>query len=147
MLSHIIYVFGNKELPSDSAAISLLSTLQQSFPTITFLHVDPTEEWLQPGETHPIIIDTVHGISDVTICTDMSQFKKYRGSSVHDFDLSTELPLLFKIGKIKSVSIIGVPIKRNSSTLEQIINHISSLADEYEGSKIMNSSLDLVKAR
>ncbi len=115
-----VYIFGNPNEATDQSAISLLPELKNLYPNVIFIHADPTDEWLDLTDTDVVIIDTVHGIGSPMLFTDPSMFAKASRTSVHDFDLATELPLLLKIGRIKSVAIIGIP-----STLTEQIHHKS----------------------
>ncbi len=102
-----IFLFGNPDVPEDSLPLQLQDALEQEFPEHTFIHVDPNEEWDIPEQM--VIIDTVMGISDVQLFTDLTVFKKSPRVSLHDFDAYANLLLLQKIGKLKTCSIIGVP--------------------------------------
>jgi hypothetical protein len=106
-----IYIFGNQLLKQDSSPVNLLPDLTCEFPDITFKHVDPTENWWE-GEKEVTIIDTVNGIEEVTIFNSLDDFTmKTKRLSPHDYDVYMDLKLMMKIGKIKKVTIIGVPAK------------------------------------
>jgi hypothetical protein len=102
-----IYVFGNPDLPQDSLPLKILPQLRQKFPQITFEVKDPNEEWDVPEEL--TVIDTVQGINQVEIFHDLSKFQTSPRISLHDFDALSQLLLLKKIGKLKKVTVIGVP--------------------------------------
>lgn len=56
-----------------------------------------------------IILDTVKGISKVTIFEDLKNFSAaHKRTTVHDFDLYDELALLQKLKKLPKIAIIGV---------------------------------------
>jgi hypothetical protein len=101
------YIFGNIDLPNDSLPLRILPELEEKFPEIDFYIKDPNEDWVV--EDHINIIDTVVGIDDVTIFDGLEKFSAVSRVSVHDFDALTNLRLLQKLGKIKSVKIIGLP--------------------------------------
>lgn len=103
----IIYVFGNPDLVVDSLPLRILPALRQRFPTLTFSVIDPNEEWEIPEEL--IILDTVLGIKAVQVFTDLKNFSPAPQVSLHDFDAYANLRYLQKLGKLKQVSIIGVP--------------------------------------
>jgi hypothetical protein len=122
-----IYIFGNEHVSTDTAAVQLLPDIERSFPEVGCIHADPTDEWLEPTDTDVIIVDSVHGIAAVTLFTDPGVFAKTVRTSVHDFDLSTELPLLLKIGRISSVVIIGIPPTVTDSVRDEALHLISIL--------------------
>ena len=102
-----IYIFGNIDLPNDSLPLRILPNIEEKFPNILFVINDPNEEW--DVEDEIVIIDTVVGIKEITIFYNLENFLPAPRLSVHDFDALTNLRLLQKIGRIKSVKIIGVP--------------------------------------
>jgi len=112
-----ILTFGNPLLEQDSLPLKLLPTLKEQFPQHTFLHIDPTENLEQYGP-HLTILDTVKNIDKLTILTSINQLHANKVYSMHDFDLALNLKLLKKLGKIKSVKIIGIPM---NTTEEEIL--------------------------
>ena len=116
----IIYIFGNPLLDFDNLPLKLAPKLQKIFPEIDFVITDPSEN-LEPIDGELIIIDTVEGIKKVVVIDDLEKLETNKIYSLHDFDLSFNLKLLQKIGKLKSVKIFGVPMKINGNeALEQI---------------------------
>lgn len=114
-----VYVFGNPDLPEDSLPIRLISQLHKKFPNIVFVVKDPNEEWDVPK--HLIAIDTAVGIDRVQEFHSLESFHTSPRVSMHDFDALAQLRLLQKIGKLKKITIIGVPPKKTPNTaLEQI---------------------------
>ena len=103
-----ISVFGNPDLEGDSAALKLIPGLKKKYPRAEIMVEDPTEG-LKPARDW-IIIDVCQGISQVTEFTDLDQFASARRLSVHDYDLAMELQLLKKLGKIKKLRILAVPV-------------------------------------
>lgn len=111
-----VYVLGNPLIKSDNKIYQLLPQLKKHFPDITFKVYDPTEEIsLESGEL--IFIDAVDGISKVTVFDHLEYFSLSPRISVHDYDLPLQLGLLFKLGKIKKVRIIGLPQKGNKGRM------------------------------
>lgn len=102
-----IYLFGNPDLIIDSLPIRILPQLKKNLPSIDFQMKDPNEEWNIPEEL--IIIDTILGIEKIQIFTDLTQFSATQHISLHDFDLTTQLLYLQKLGKIKKIKILGIP--------------------------------------
>ena len=103
----IVYVFGNPDLPEDALPLRLVPKLRQQFPDSTFEIKDPNEEWDVPERL--IVIDTVKGIDQVQVFHGLETFSRAPRVSMHDFDALTQMRLLQKLGKLKEVTIIGVP--------------------------------------
>lgn len=103
----IVYVFGNPDLPQDALPIRILGQLRQRFPSVHFEEKDSNEEWALPE--HLIVIDTVQGIESVTVFNGLESFMSSPRVSMHDFDALTQLRLMQKLGKLKTVTVIGVP--------------------------------------
>ena len=124
-----IFVFGNPDLAGDNMALRILPKLQKKFPLIQFIHKDPLENWTldngelsgrrlndrqicdqKPEKEKIIIIDTVKGISKVTVFDGLENFTAaHKRMTMHDFDLYDELALLQKLKKLPKVAIIGIP--------------------------------------
>lgn len=122
--SRVIYVFGNDDVQQDSLPGKLIPHLKQQFPDINFIHADPTENWHQ-GEKNIVIIDTVEGIKDVTLFDSLDSFQQQTNqTSLHDYDVYTDIALMKKIGKITLAKIIGVPIGKQSN---KVLNDVSPL--------------------
>jgi len=102
-----IYVCGNPLVKEDSLPLRILPVLQKKFPEINFVEFEPTEDL--PKEDNLVIIDTVINAKDVMLIDDIDKFVQTKALSLHDFDLGLNLKLAKKLGKIKSVKIIGVP--------------------------------------
>jgi len=105
-----ILVFGNSLVEKDNLVLRLLPKLKQAFPEITFKHLDPTENLEAEIENYKLtILDVVEGIEKVILIKEIEQLKTNKIYSMHDFDLTFNLKLLEKIGKLKKVEIIGIP--------------------------------------
>ncbi len=122
-----IYVFGNPDVEIDSLPIKLLPKLREQFPEITFIILDPNEDW--DIDKDMVIIDTVVGIEELTVFDNLSHFISAPRVSCHDFDAYSNLMFMKKLGKIDSTTIIGIP----PSTLED-----APLNKLYESIKISN---------
>jgi Ni,Fe-hydrogenase maturation factor len=107
MQTKTIFIFGNPELEMDSLPLRILSELQKAFPSIDFEIKDPNEEWVVPEKL--TIIDTAVGLKKVTVFDDLESFDTSPHLSMHDFDALANLRYLKKLGKLKKVTIIGVP--------------------------------------
>lgn len=103
------YVVGNPLVKEDSLPLRLLPKLQTALPYITFIEVDPNENFV-PDE-NSVIIDTVEGFDTVSLFGSIDEFVETKSVSPHDYDLGLHLKLLKKLRKINSVSILGIPIK------------------------------------
>ena len=95
----------------DSLPLKIAPRLRQEFPSISFEIKDPNEEWDVPEEL--VIIDTVVGPKEVAIFNDLESFTASPRLSMHDFDALANLKYLKKLGKLKKVTIIGVPVDFN----------------------------------
>lgn len=120
-----IFVFGNPDLLMDSLPIRLIPQLQPLFPDVEFVTLDPNEEWDIPR--HMIIIDTVVGITEVTVFTNLDTFIRAPRITCHDFDAYANLLLMKKLGKIDGVTIVGVPAGADENVLPHVINTIHTV--------------------
>jgi hypothetical protein len=107
MTSPTIHVFGNPDIAIDSLPLRILPLLSEQFPSISFVTLDPNEEWDIPDPF--IVIDTVFGLDDIHMFRSLDEFGRAPTVSVHDFDALFNLRYLAKLGKLKGVCVIGVP--------------------------------------
>ncbi|HEY4477353.1 MAG TPA: hypothetical protein VJB56_01885 [Candidatus Paceibacterota bacterium] len=118
-MPRVVYVFGNPDIKEDSLPLQILPRLQKEFPDILFRVLDPNEEWDAPENL--VIIDTVLGIDKVTVFDDLDQFSLAPRVSLHDFDAYANLRLLSKLGKLKTIKIIGVsPETQENTAFEKV---------------------------
>lgn len=103
-----ISVFGNPDLEGDSAAIKLIPWLKSKYPEAEIIIEDPSAG-LEP-DSDWLIVDVCQGINKITEINDLDKFELVRRVSVHDYDLVMELRLLKKLGKIKKIRILAVPV-------------------------------------
>jgi hypothetical protein len=103
----------------DSLPIRLIPVLKKNFSAIDFVILDPNEEWKIPDEM--VIIDTVVGIKELTIFTDLKFFAEAPRVSVHDFDAFFNLIYLQKLGKLKKIKIFGLPAEITESKAEEVL--------------------------
>ena len=108
-----IFVFGNEDLPEDSLPLLILPILREKFPGIEFVTIDSNEDWDVPESV--VVIDTTVGIKDVTVFDSLDKFSAPPRVGMHDFDALTNLRLLWKLGKIKKIKIIGLPADMEES--------------------------------
>lgn len=102
-----VFVFGNPDLAQDSLALQILPELQKEFPQTEFIVQDPNEEWEVPEEL--IIIDSVVGIARVQVFDSLKEFTTSPRLTLHDFDALTNLRYFQKLGKLKKITIVGLP--------------------------------------
>lgn len=101
-----IHVFGNPILRKDSLALRVAKKLEKKFPEIEFREFDTVED-LEGDILY--IMDVAKGIEEVKIIKNLDLIETRKIFSLHDYDLSYELKLLKKIGKIKEVFLICIP--------------------------------------
>lgn len=109
-----LLVFGNEDHELDDLAI-LVSQKLQKIDGVNIKVVKPNDD-LPVDETKTVfILDTILGIDKVILITekDLDKFTLSPRNSAHDYDLSFQLKYLTKIGKLKKISIIGLPINRD----------------------------------
>ena len=114
-----IYVFGNKDSPLDRKAFLVAKRLKKPFPKVDFVEVGINSDLPIDSKKLTVILDVVEGIDNVEVINDKELHKLINigSTSVHDFDLGFQLKYLKKIGKLKKVKIIGIPMKRRVSYL------------------------------
>jgi len=130
-----IYVCGNPLVKEDSLPLRILPVLQKKFPEINFVEFEPTEDL--PKEDNLIIIDTVINAKDVMLIDNIDKFVETKALSLHDFDLGLNLKLAKKLGKIKSVKIIGVPANISE---DEAIQKICQLTASLSSRSVLRSS-------
>lgn len=124
-----IYVFGNPFVKGDSGVFPVADKLRKSFPGTDFRVTDPNEDFPPKDERNPVILDTVKGLIKVELLRfeDLQNIEK-SPVSPHDYDLLLHLLLLKKLGKIDSVTIVGIPFGMNAEAFyPQVFAVISSL--------------------
>ncbi len=122
-----VFAFGNLLLEEDSLPLRLLPGLRKRFPGTEFRELDPNEglEELCP---EAIIIDTVLGTGKTVSITDIDSITEGRKVSMHDLDLGFSLKLLKKTGRLRKVTIIGLPPGLGEEeALEQAANLLEGL--------------------
>ena len=107
MATMTVFVFGNPDLAQDSLALKILPALEKEFPRLKFIVQDPNEEWAVPEEL--VIIDNVVGLERVQVFDNLQEFAAPPRVSLHDFDAWTNLRYLQKLGRLKKITIIGLP--------------------------------------
>lgn len=124
MTKHKVFVFGNPDLEMDSLPLRMLPKLRQIFSEVEFIVQDPNEEliWGDNEMGDLVVLDTALGTTEVTVFNDLEKFISPPRVSMHDFDVFTNLRLLKKLGKIKSIKIITIPA--NKKTLSELTDSV-----------------------
>lgn len=117
-----VWVFGNIDLAEDSLPLKILPQLQRQRPDVVFRVRDPMEEWDDVPDPL-VVVDTVKGLDAVTVLTDLDLFADAPRVSMHDLDLLAQLQFLKKVGKLKRVTVVGVP---PSLTPDQAVTQIAA---------------------
>jgi len=78
---------------------------------------------LEEGNTL-YLMDVVKGLEEVKIIENFDSIETKKIFSLHDYDLSYEIKLLKKIGKIKKVFLIGIPFGKSEKEIEPQIHLI-----------------------
>ena len=117
-----IYVFGNSILKEDSLAIKTAKKLEKIFPEVNFIYQDPNEEI---KEKNLFILDVAQGIKKVSLINDLNKLEFSNRVSLHDFDLTFSLKLMKKIGLVKKINIIAIPINYDEKkAYEEVKNYL-----------------------
>ncbi len=121
-----VFVFGNPELPADSLPLRLLPSLRKRFPDVSFLFLDPNEEWDPPDPL--IVVDTVVGVPEVHTFRGLKEFGAAPTVSMHDFDALFNLRYLAKLGRLGEVTVVGVPpAMSDGAALDGVSGEITAL--------------------
>ena len=102
-----VFVFGNPDIEIDSLPVKLLPALKETFPDVEFVALDPNEVWDVPEDM--IVVDTVVNTEEVAVFDDLKAFMAAPRLTCHDFDAYANLMLMMKLGKIRTVRIVGIP--------------------------------------
>ncbi|MEM4634084.1 MAG: hypothetical protein QW275_02925 [Candidatus Anstonellaceae archaeon] len=103
-----VLVFGNPTSKIDSAAVKVAKRLSKKLPGVEFVLFDTAEDLEREGG-ELVIMDAVVGLkSPRTIKLEELELPA-NPLSLHGFDLIWNLLLLKKLGKVRSVTIIGIP--------------------------------------
>lgn len=121
-----ILVFGNPLVNEDSLALKIadkLITISEISEKFKFIKSDSLENLEEYGE-NLLILDVAENIKKVELITDLNQLEQNKIYSMHDFDLGFNLKLLMKLGKIKTVKIIAIPMNYET---EKAISEIKNI--------------------
>jgi len=122
-----VWLFGNPDLKQDSLPLKVLPALKKRLPDTKFIIKDPNEEWDMPD--YLTIIDTIHGIKEITVFTSLKDFSIVPRLTMHDFDLLTNLRWLAKLNKLPPFTIIGLPMNiPKQEAQNKIVSILNSVA-------------------
>lgn len=111
-MKRTVYVFGNEDVSVDNVPLTMSKRLATDFPMLEFVKVAPNADLPFADQEKVIIFDTIQGISTIRIFheQDLKHLVLSPRTSVHDFDLGFQLKFLMKIGKLKYITLIGLPM-------------------------------------
>ena len=123
-----ILVFGNPLIEKDSIALKIAKVLQNSKNNgFAFEFVNSPEE-LQNYGSELLIMDAVKGLDRVQLLEGLDKIHLPPRITTHDFDLTFNLKLLQKIGKISKVQLIAIPpemqLQYAIATVEKLLNEL-----------------------
>jgi Ni,Fe-hydrogenase maturation factor len=106
-----VYVFGNPDYAGDKVAIETAKKLEGKIDEVEFIQVKPNEDLPFTDADNVVILDAVEEIKEVTIITekDFDKLNVAKSVTAHDWDLGFQLKYLKKLGKLKKITIIGLP--------------------------------------
>ena len=126
----IIYLFGNPDYEPDSLVFVVADKLKSSFPKIKFERVKPNEDLPFVDQSKVVLMDVVMGLKKPNLIkqSDLDKVQLPPRFSAHDFDLGFQLKYLQKLGKLKEIFIIGLPMneKVDYKQLEKIIKKLKA---------------------
>ena len=131
-----VYVFGNEDTSFDNRAILAAKELQGSIENCEFVFVKPNQDLPFVDEKSVIILDTVADIEEVCVIEggDLEKISIGGKTTAHDFDLGFQLKYLKKLGKLGKVTVVGLPMNKDTDYLR--IQSISRklVAQDIQGS-------------
>jgi Ni,Fe-hydrogenase maturation factor len=122
-MKKIIYIVGNPLVEEDSMPLKLAPLLREALPEIEFREFDPTENLPDDCENF-YMIDTVLGLKEPRIFTNIDDITNQKTYSMHDFDLGWIIKLYKKMRMIKEITIFGVPEKGDE---KEVLSKLNSL--------------------
>ena len=107
-----VFVAGNPLVKEDSLALKVAEELGKELTEVEFKAIDSLDE-IEEIPDNLCIIDVAKGLEKVEVVKDLEKLQELKLVSLHDFDIGTELLLFKKIGKVKNVTIIAIPLGYN----------------------------------
>ena len=116
-----VSVFGNPDVKIDSLVVKLVPKLQKKFSELEIRVEDPSEGLKPPEKGMWVILDVAKGVDRIRVFEDLDKLVTEKWVSLHDYDVSMELKLLKRIGKVKEIKIVAVPMEMDKKkALEEI---------------------------
>ncbi len=100
-----VLVFGSE---NDPQAWGMIPDLKRILPAHGFVRTEDPEDLMKVLDDDVVILDVAEGISKPRVVAPES-LARSRPSTLHDMDLGTYIQLLREIGKLDSVTIVGIP--------------------------------------
>lgn len=131
-----VYVFGNRDYEKDKLSFKVMGKLDLKKLQVEFEEVKPNQDLPFVGSKMAVVMDVVMGIDEVKLITedDLDKLVLPPRSSAHDYDLGFQLKYLLKLGKLKKIRIIGLPMngKVNYDSIHSILRKL--VAQDIQGS-------------
>ncbi len=125
-----VSVFGNEQVKEDSLVVDLLPKLKKKFPRLKFRVEDPSEGLRPPDEGEWVILDVAKGIDKIRVFEDLSKLVTEKRVSLHDYDVSMELKLLKRLGRVNKLKIVAVPMEMDKDqAFKEIVKVIARERD------------------
>lgn len=127
-----VLVFGNPLIKKDSLAGRVAKKLAGKLNEVQFVECDTSENIEQYGPDL-LILDVAYGIEKVELLDGIENIEVIHPHSLHDFDLGITLHLLRRMGKIRSVKIIAIPVNYDKvRKMEEIGEEVKKILEKME---------------
>jgi Ni,Fe-hydrogenase maturation factor len=112
-----VLVFGNPFVKEDTMALRVGKELEKKGIKVKeVMDLDELEELRDWSEV--VLVDTVKGLKEVKRVS-VKGIEQKSVFSIHDLDLGFYLKVKKKLGELKEIKIIGVPMKGNPKELSE----------------------------
>jgi len=116
-----VLCFGSRS-SGDTLAHELADALK--VPGVEFIKCESPFDLFDCLGDELTIIDTVKGIADVVVISDVENIKPRKSVTAHDMDLGFMLRLLADEGKIRGLKLIGVPMEWEVELAKTRVEHL-----------------------
>ena len=118
----------------------MVPELAKKFPEIEFRVEDPSEGLKPPDEGWWVILDVAKptspkataGQGEIMVFEDLNKLVTEKRVSLHDYDVSMELKLLKRIGKVNKLKIVAVPMEMGT---KEAFRKIVRILEEIPGTE------------
>jgi len=124
-----IHYLGNEFISEDSLAIEIAEKIKYKYPNIKFEKID-TFQKLMSIANNQIFMDVCQGIKKVRLITNTEDFLHIRRTTAHDLDFGFFLQLNKKLGEIKKVRIICLPVEEYDGLLDDVCKIIEEIGED-----------------